>query len=535
MATFSLNGKQVEAPDGLNLIEAAKLHGVDIPHYCYHPGLSVAGNCRMCLCEVEGARGPQIACGQQVRDGLVVRTDTPAVEKMRRGVQEFLLLNHPIDCPICDQAGECRLQDYYMEYGQYDNRSDVPKIQKEKALDIGPMVVLDQERCILCTRCVRFCEEISDSHELVVTGRGDTSVIETFPGKDLDNPYSGNVVDICPVGALTSKDFRFKMRVWFMKTAKSICTGCSRGCNIYMDHKDAMVYRYRPRENACVNGYWMSDAGRLSYKSLHENRLPHVRVRGVEAPIGDALREVAGLLEGSRPPGAFAVVGSAFSSLEANAALWHFAEAFMPGASRFAWDPTPAGVEDSFLLRGDKSPNRTGVQYLGYEMSREALLATLRSPSLEVVWVMGNDLAQDPEIADALRGVSAVVYFGAHDNATARLASYVFPVATHAEQLGSFVNFQGRVQRFFKAFEAPGDAVAEYELLSRIGQWLTPQFGWSDVEDVWALLRSWRTELGDTSWYSLGDAGYQIPSFGEAQAAPKGLGRVEALAGSVLR
>jgi NADH-quinone oxidoreductase subunit G len=535
MATFSLNGKQVEAPEGMNLIEAAKIHGVDIPHYCYHPGLSVAGNCRMCLCEVEGARGPQIACGQQVRDGLVVRTDTPAVEKMRRGVQEFLLLNHPIDCPICDQAGECRLQDYYMEYGQYDNRSDVPKVQKEKALDIGPMVVLDQERCILCTRCVRFCEEISDSHELVVTGRGDTSVIETFPGKQLDNAYSANVVDICPVGALTSKDFRFKMRVWFMKTAKSICTGCSRGCNVFMDHKDATVYRYRPRENAHVNGYWMSDAGRLSYKQLNANRLEHVRVRGLEAPIGDALREVEGLLEGTRPAGAYAVVGSPHASLEANAALLSFAKAFMPGAALLGWDATPPGDEDTFLLRADKTPNRTGVRYLGFDMSRDSLLATLRSPALSVLFVMGSDLALDPEVAEALQRVPTVVYLGAHDNATAKLASYVFPVATHAEQLGSFVNFQGRVQRFFKAFEAPGDAVAEWELLTRLGQLLDAKFGWSDVEDIWAGLRAAHAELGDHSWYALGDAGFQIPSLGEEQPAPTGLGRRHALAGSTSR
>jgi NADH-quinone oxidoreductase subunit G len=525
MATFSLNGKQVEAPDGMNLIEAARLHGVDIPHYCYHPGLSVAGNCRMCLCEVEGARGPQIACAQNVRDGLVVKTDTPAVEKMRKGVQEFLLLNHPIDCPICDQAGECRLQDYYMEFGRYDNRSEVSKVQKEKAVDIGPMVVLDQERCILCTRCVRFCNEISRSDELIVSGRGDTSVIETFPGSRLDNPYSGNVVDVCPVGALTSKDFRFKQRVWFMKSVKSVCTGCSRGCNVHLDFKDDVIYRYRPRENGHVNGWWMSDIGRLSYKALQAGRLTHVARRGLQAPFMDALKEVAGLFHGGRPAGAFAVLGSPHSSLEANQALKDFAGRFMPGARLFGWEGSAPGVEDDFLLRADKAPNRSALGFLGFDVSRDALLESLRSGTLQVLVVMNNDLAADADLQAALTAVPVVVYMGTHANATAKLATYAFPVATHAEQYGSFINFQGRIQRFFKAFEAPGDAVGEWELLARIGRELDSAYGWTDVEEVWTGLRATYPELGHLSWFGLGDEGFQIPSLGEEQQAPLGVGR----------
>jgi NADH-quinone oxidoreductase subunit G len=533
MATFSLNGKQVEAPDGMNLVEAAKLHGVEIPHYCYHPGLSVAGNCRMCLCEVDGARGPQIACAQGVKDGLVVRTNTPAVEKMRKGVQEFLLLNHPIDCPICDQAGECRLQDYYMEYGKYENRSDVTKVQKEKALDIGPMVVLDQERCILCTRCVRFCDEISNSHELIVSGRGDTSVIEPFPGTQLDNKYAGNVVDVCPVGALTSKDFRFKMRVWFMKSVKSVCTGCSRGCNVFLDFKDSVVYRYRPRHNPAVNSYWMSDEGRLSYKRLNDDRLAHARSRGAQAPFMEVVKEIGGLLTGARPEGAYAVVGSPHSSVEANFALRAFAQRVLGGAARFGWDGTPSGYEDDFLLRADKTPNRTGVKWLGFDQDRQKLLDALHAGTIQVLFVMNNDLAgDDPAMAEALRKVPNVVYLSTHDDATAKLASHVVPVASHAEQYGSFINFQGRLQRFYMGFEAPGDAVAEWELLGRIGRQLDTTSGradsacgWTDVEDVWAELRLAFPELGDRTWFGLGDEGFQLPSLGEAQVAPQGVGR----------
>ena len=528
MATFSLNGKQVEAPDGMNLVEAAKLHGVEIPHYCYHPGLSVAGNCRMCLCEVEGARGPQIACGQTVRDGLVVRTDTPAVEKMRKGVQEFLLLNHPIDCPICDQAGECRLQDYYMEYGKYDNRSDVTKTQKQKAVDIGPMVVLDQERCILCTRCVRFCDEVSNSHELIVSGRGDTSVIETFPGMTLDNKYAGNVVDVCPVGALTSKDFRFKMRVWFMKSVKSVCTGCSRGCNVFLDFKDAIAYRYRPRHNPWVNAYWMSDEGRLSYKRLNEGRLDHARVRGVETPVAEAIKQVSGLLSGNRPAGAYLVIGSPHSSVEDNFALKALAERALGGAPAFGWDGTPGGYADDFLLRADKSPNRTGVKWLGFDPDRQRLLDTLQSGDVQVLILMNNDLAaDDPAFAEALRKVANVVYLTTHDDETAKLATYVLPVATHAEKYGTFINFQGRLQRFYQGYEAPGNAIAEWELLARLGHQAAGGAwqDWKDIEDVWAELRVAHPELGELTWFGLGDDGFQIPSLGEAQPAPQCVGK----------
>lgn len=518
MATFSLNGKQVTAPDGMNLVQAAELNGVTIPHYCYHPGLSVAGNCRMCLCEVEGARGPQIACGQNVKDGMVVRTDTPAVEKMRKGVQEFLLLNHPIDCPICDQAGECRLQDYYMEYGKYENRSDVPKIQKEKALDIGPMVILDQERCILCTRCVRFCNEISKSDELIVSGRGDMSAIETFPGKELNNPYSGNVVDVCPVGALTSKDFRFKMRVWFMKSVKSVCSGCANGCNTFLDYKDGVTYRYRPRENQQVNDYWMCDAGRLSYKQLNDNRLEDVMVRGAKSNVAAAMKEVAALLKGDRPEGAIGVVGSPFSSLEDNFALAELARALGTSAL-YGWNPTPDGYADDFLIKADKTPNRTGVRYLGFNDDRQALLGYLTSGQPQVLIVMNNDLAKDAAFADALKKVPTVIYMGSHHGATEALAAFVFPLAVHNEKYGTFMNYQGRIQRFYLAYEAPGNAASELTLLTHLGGALNPSFDFSDVENAWTGMRSRYPELGETTWYGLSDEGFQVPSLAPREPA----------------
>ncbi len=517
MATFTLDGKTVTAPDGMNLIEAAAANGVDIPHYCYHPGLSVAGNCRMCLCEVEGARGPQIACSQAVREGLVVRTDTALVEKMRKGVQEFLLLNHPIDCPICDQAGECRLQDYYMSYGQYDNRSDVTKVQKQKALDIGPLVVLDQERCILCTRCVRFTSEVSQSHELIVSGRGDTSVIETFPGMQLDNPYSGNVVDICPVGALTSKDFRFKMRVWFMKSVKSVCTGCARGCNIFLDEKDAVVYRYRPRTNLAVNRYWICDDGRLSYRRVNENRLTSARLRGASVSFRDVYDHLVGLLRAERPHGSVVLVASPHSSLEDNFLLRCLDQRHGRSMLR-AWDASAPATADDLLRCADPTPNRAGLSLLDVETSRASLLAALAGP-VQVAVLMQNNLAQDPEVAQRLRQIPVVVYLGSHDDETAALAQVVIPVATHAEKFGSFVNVDGRVQRFYQAFEAPGDAVSESVLLAALLHDLYQESRVDDVEEVWALMRQEVPELATLSWYGLGDEGVLLESARVASSA----------------
>lgn len=514
MVSFSLNGQVVEALEGTNLIEAAAEHGVTIPHYCYHPGLSVAGNCRMCLCEIEGARGPAIACNQKVvpaeKNGgkmLTVRTDTPAVEKMRQGVQEFLLLNHPIDCPICDQAGECRLQDYYMDYGRYENRSDVAKVQKQKAMDIGPLVVLDQERCILCTRCVRFTDEISKSYELIVAGRGDHSAIELFPGKQLDNPYSGNVVDLCPVGALTSKDFRFKQRVWFMKSTKSVCTGCARGCNVYLDQKDGHVYRYRPRENMAVNRFWLCDEGRLSYKGLNEARQSRAVVRGKALPLPTALTELAGLFAGERPEGALCFVGSPFASLEANAALASLAQA-VGAPTPFGFAPVPAVAGDDLLRVADGSPNAKGVALLGFDASRDALLKALASGEVQVLVTLA-DLAQDPELAELLKKVPSVVALAAWPSATTAMASFILPAATHAEQHGSFVNVDGRVQRFAKAFEPQGDAQAEHLLLGRLQNALGGQ-AFEDVEEAWGWLRAAKPELASLSWYGLGDEGHLL-------------------------
>ncbi|MBK5095354.1 MAG: (2Fe-2S)-binding protein, partial [Deltaproteobacteria bacterium] len=274
MPTFTINGISVDVPERTTVLEAAKTVGIEIPHYCYHPKLSIAGNCRMCLVEVEKFPKLQIACNTFVTDGMVVKSNTEKVRQAVTGVLEFLLINHPIDCPICDQAGECGLQIYYMKYGLHKSRyAFEDKVHKKKVQDIGGQIILDAERCILCSRCIRFLEEVTGTSELEFFQRGDHSEISLFPGRPLDNQYTGNLADICPVGALTSKDFRFKCRVWNLRGAKSICPGCANGCNVEAHFKENILYRLVPRQNDEVNQTWMCDPGRLEYKKANEGRL----------------------------------------------------------------------------------------------------------------------------------------------------------------------------------------------------------------------------------------------------------------------
>jgi NADH-quinone oxidoreductase subunit G len=517
MAKITLNGREVDVPDGVNLIQAAETVGVTIPHYCYHPGLPIDGNCRMCLVEIDGARGPQISCNTFVKDGMVVHTDTPAVEKMRKGVQEFLLLNHPIDCPICDQAGECRLQDYYMEYGQYQNRSMVEKVEKNKVVDLGPLVVLDQERCILCSRCVRFCESVTKTGELVIAGRGDHSRIETFPGKKLDNPYSGNVVDVCPVGALTSKDFRFKQRVWFLTITKSICTGCANGCATFVDHRDGTSYRYRPRHNPLVNNYWMCDEGRLSYHALNEDRLVSAMTGGEKQPIGLAMDAVVAKIKVAMKdfgPDSVAFVGSAHASVEANYVMKRLATEVVGTKNVWGVTLTPDGHADDFLIKADKTPNRRAFKLLGLNEDADALKRELSGGKIKVLVALDrNDLAGEggSEWADLLNKVPDTIYFATHIDDWAPMATVTLPVATHVEQYGTYIQAKGVLQKVMKAYDADGDAVPSYEALGSLARALGTEFEYDDVEQVWTHLReAYPDQLGGLSFYGIPEHGHSL-------------------------
>ncbi|HXV18465.1 MAG TPA: 2Fe-2S iron-sulfur cluster-binding protein, partial [Candidatus Omnitrophota bacterium] len=318
MANITIDGKPVTVKDGSLIIEAIDQMKTDLPRYCYHPGLSIAGNCRICQVEVEKMPRTVIACNTRVTEGMVIHTKSAKAQDSQKSVLEFLLANHPLDCPVCDQAGECKLQDYYMDYGVYDPKFNEEKVKKtKKAKTIGPTIMLDQERCILCSRCVRFSDEVTKTHDFGIFNRGDHAELDVYPGKELNNKYSGNVADICPVGALTDRDFRFKMRVWYLGSGDSVCPGCSRGCNISVQFektrpyhlKTARVMRLKPRENMEVNKWWICDEGRYAYKSIDENRILKLKAAG-KASVSwlEALESAASHLKASKGKAGWAAI-----------------------------------------------------------------------------------------------------------------------------------------------------------------------------------------------------------------------------------
>ncbi len=366
MAQVTFDGRALEFQAGESLIQVATRNNIEIPYYCWHPRLSVAANCRMCLVELEKAPKLVPACQTECKDGMVVFTNNAKVKAAQKAVHEFLLVNHPIDCPICDQAGECKLQDYYMRFQLASSRMRDNKVHKRKLTHLGPYVVYNAERCIVCTRCVRFMEEVPKQRQLGVFNRGDHSVIGTYPGQELNNPYSLNTVDVCPVGALTSSVFRFKQRVWNLKRSSSICPGCSKGCNIHVDQRAAQVYRLIPRENEAVNKSWLCDEGRLTYSRPNEQRLEHGLCRtGASVPVPssaqDALAKAAALLAPvANTPAQTAVALSLQATCEEAYILGRFAKEVL-GVTKIGLLAYADGEADELLRNADKNPNRAGV------------------------------------------------------------------------------------------------------------------------------------------------------------------------------
>jgi NADH-quinone oxidoreductase subunit G len=484
MPKLTIDGKEIEVEAGTNLIEAARRLGIEVPHYCYHPGLSIAGQCRLCMVDIEKTPRPTIACNTQATDGMVVHTDTERVKQSRRSMMEFHLVNHPLDCPVCDQAGECWLQIYYMKHGLYDPRMTDEKVHKPKAVPLGPHVMLDAERCILCSRCVRFCDEITGTGELGIFNRGDHSEIGLFPGLDLTNNYSANVVDICPVGALTDRDFRFQVRVWYLDTAKSVCTGCARGCNVDVHvnrrrphHAEGRrLARLKPRYNAEVNAWWLCDTGRYHFGFVDgPTRItaPVRRGSGGSTEVGwdDALTAVGDALR-RYPPEQVAVLASPHMANEDLIALRRLVQA--RGIRQVAFDvapPVPAEGDD-FLLRADRAPNRRGAELIGLGGDAAGILAAARGGRLRCLWIFHHDLLAAgwpaSEAAEALGRVETVVFTGTNANATSDRAHWVLPAAAWVEREGTFTNFEGRVQRFRTAVAPLGSALPEWDLLGRV-------------------------------------------------------------------
>jgi NADH-quinone oxidoreductase subunit G len=481
MPALTIDGQEITVERGTTVIQAADRLGIAIPSYCYHPGLPIAGNCRICMVEIEKFPKLQIACYTPAQDGMVVRTNTEAVKATQRHILEFLLINHPLDCPVCDQAGECRLQDYYMRYGLYDSRFNDTKVKKKKAVSIGPTVMLDTERCILCSRCVRFTDEITKTGEFGIMNRGDHAEIGLYPGKALENKYSGNVVDICPVGALTDKDFRFKCRVWYLESSPSVCPGCSMGCNIDIHYQlerthiaaGERVMRLKPRENPEVNKWWMCDEGRYGYKFIdHERILRPVMAReGEHEECGweEALDAAAGKMR-EIPKSQWAVLASPKLT---NEELYLVKRVFGDslGLRIYGISPTRKGASDDFLLKADKNPNTRGAIELAIETSPaelEHLVASVTRGETTALYVFGQDLyelLQEETCNKIFKECFFLIFQGSNWNRTARQASVVLPAATYAEKDGTFTNYARRVQSIFKAFAPKGESRPDWEIL----------------------------------------------------------------------
>ena len=527
MPTFNYDGHQVPFEQGETIIAAATRAGLEIPHYCWHAGLSAPANCRMCLVEIvpkAGTRGVSLdileldkatgeyktvqkpklqpACQMAAVEGIEVLGDKSShVHQARKSVQEFLLLNHPVDCPICDQSGECKLQDYWLEHGQFKKRMHDEPVHKPKAVPFGKTIVYDAERCVMCTRCVRFMEEVAKDPVLEMRERGNLNEIALAPGRQLEGHYTFMTEHVCPVGALTTKDFRFKARVWFLRTAKSVCQGCATGCNTHLDFDPRYnrAYRYRPRDNRAVNQFWMCDEGMLSYSRAHEGRVLESRANGAVASNAAALSEAVQVFSGVNKSGV-AFVLSAQHSLEDNWALRQFATTLF-GSNAFYVTGAPSGYADDILISADKNSNAAGVKQLVPDAkSFDALVQDVVAGRVRHIIALGGDAPSD---ANALRSATLVT-LAAHDGELTHAARVVIATTSWAEQSGTYVNVKGLAQVSDAALATQGSSKPAWQQLADLAR----AFG-SDA--TWTKLRQIRTLL---------DAESPAPRVSAAAASP---------------
>jgi NADH-quinone oxidoreductase subunit G len=496
--TVTIDGHEVTVPAGTTILEAAKQVGQDVPHYCYHPGMSSPAMCRLCLVEVEGAPKALPSCVTTVADGQVVRTQSPQAIAKREGVLEFYLVNHPLDCPICDMSGECYFQDYVHAEGRDHGRSREPKRVFGRD-DFGGDVLFYGDRCVMCTRCVRFMNEVEQDQRLTVVERGNRSVIDTFFDEGLDGTkWHGNIVDLCPVGALVSKDFLYKARAWDLEHTPSICPNCSQGCNIELHTRDNLVQRIKPRENLEVNGWWMCDYGRHEYEWIN-------RGGRVEAPL---VRDEAGTSTAMSWKDALSALVSRIRALdgaEVRAVASPFASNEDLGAlsgllSALGGGPTvfrSARADEEHLLKGfptlarreDLAPNRAGAELVGASrVGSDDATGGLEEVAGHggVVVVLGDALADQG--ADFGAEAALYVYLGSRESPAAGRADFVLPVTTFAEQEGSFTSVQGRVQRFWPALRAPGMARPAWLILGAVAAELTEAAAPRSAADAFAAL-----------------------------------------------
>ena len=544
----TVDGKQVVVPkisldpvSGRNvpttMIQACTAAGVEVPHYCYHPKLPVSGNCRMCLVEfgtqaigpdrkpilnpdgtprIAKAPRPAIACATPVSSGMEIYTNTAGVKQMRESVLEFLLINHPLDCPICDQAGECKLQEYSVEFGQFASRFVEHKVHKPKQVDLGPRIMLDDERCILCTRCIRFTRDIAGDDALGIVNRGSYNTLSAYPGKPFDNNYTLNTADICPVGALTSKDFRFQMRVWFLKETKSLCTSCGTGCNVLIGSREDKVYRYVPRENDAVNSCWMCDEGRLDYKWIgREDRLKKIVVRRNQkkAETGtwsSVIKEISTRLS-EAAPGSTAIIAS---SRQTNEELYLLAS--LSKHLDALTDTVPRkGKADAILVSADRNPNSSGAKLTKFVTKKAGgnfrrIVDRIQNGQIKTLLVFGEDITQHGISEKEVALLDTLVVCDILPNATTELAHFLLPGCAHAEKRGTFTNANGRIQKFMKAVEPPGDARPEWEFLHELVNNVAGNDGYSSIEGLFNQMATEIRAMRGLSWGVLGDTGATV-------------------------
>jgi NADH-quinone oxidoreductase subunit G len=506
MVTVTIDGKQHQFPKGTVLLEACNAVGADVPFFCYHAGLSSPAVCRQCLVDVKGQPKPVPSCYTPIADKMEVETKSPRALDVRRQMLEFTLLNHPIDCPICDKAGECLLQKHYFDWDAKFARNDGIKVRKNKVVDLGPHIVLDQERCILCTRCIRVCDEVAGTHQLEMAKRGDREVLTTAPGHKLDNPYSLNTVDVCPVGALTAKDFRFQMRAWELYTMPSVCPGCATGCNIEVQHSRGQVYRLVPRINPAVNKHWMCDEGRFTYKRAQTERLVAPLSGGTpvewDKALDDAGRALSAVLAANAGQ-----VGVVFNAQSTNEDLYalarlafdhlHVGKAYLAGLDQ--------GWSDDILVSADKNPNTAGAMAIGAGRLRSLLDLSndLKSGAVTALIVVGTQgvLGKGQAMAALpFDRLQALVAIGTHRDGVTGAAHVALPLSEWTEVDGTFTNRLGMVQRVRAAVPPAGDSLPGWEILSHLARKLGATMEFVEAKAVFAEAKQKLPFMRDADW-----------------------------------
>jgi NADH-quinone oxidoreductase subunit G len=492
MLKIRIDGREIESGEGTTVLAAALAAGIDIPHFCHHPALEPEGTCRMCLVEIESSSKLELSCATKVRDGMKVTTNGPEIEAARKEVLEFLLAEHPLDCPVCDKAGECRLQNYYERYGRFAGRFREMREKRDKIIPIGRSLLLDNERCILCTRCVRFLRRVTGTGELGVYQRGVRTWIGLYEGRRIDNDYSGNLAEICPVGAITDADFRARTRTWLLEKGDSLCPHCGRGCSVTLEFRSGSersgegtrVFRVRARENPGINGHWICDVGRYAYSKGMKDRCRRVLMtkdRSVTELTWDKAlimltEKIRGLRGAGRAERMGLVLDTFMSNEELSLVRKAFAESFTGRKYWFA-DPPP-GRADSLLMTAERSPNRRGALDLGFELRPPDLGEIGKGADLLLIFGTGLlEHAPESRVREALAGVHAKFLFTAHAGALDRNVDVILPTALVAERSGSVTNVDGKVQFFRPVWNPPGDARPAGDILADLDRALKGERG----------------------------------------------------------